>query len=170
LTANDLAIQVHGGAGYTREYDVEQHYRDNRLNAIHEGTHGIQSLDLLGRKVVQHDGASMTELSKAVTETINAVGALGEELSELAGQLDSAWRHLIRVTATLSSSGGARAALANSVIYLEAMGHIVIGWMWLEQLRAAHEQTGDFYDGETPGRPLLLRLRITKDRASTEAT
>ena len=47
LEANDLAIQVHGGYGYTREYDVEQHYRDNRLNPIHEGTHGIQSLDLL---------------------------------------------------------------------------------------------------------------------------
>ena len=52
LEANSLAIQVHGGYGYTREYDVEQHYRDNRLNPIHEGTHGIQGLDLLGRKVV----------------------------------------------------------------------------------------------------------------------
>ena len=43
LAANDLAIQVHGGYGYTRDYDVEQHYRDNRLNPIHEGTHGIQA-------------------------------------------------------------------------------------------------------------------------------
>ncbi|MGV0802319.1 acyl-CoA dehydrogenase family protein, partial [Mycolicibacterium elephantis] len=51
VEANNLAIQVHGGYGYTREYDVEQHYRDNRLNPIHEGTHGIQSLDLLGRKI-----------------------------------------------------------------------------------------------------------------------
>jgi alkylation response protein AidB-like acyl-CoA dehydrogenase len=58
LEANDLAIQVHGGYGYTREYDVEQHYRDNRLNPIHEGTHGIQSLDLLGRKVGQRDGVA----------------------------------------------------------------------------------------------------------------
>ena len=51
LAANDLAIQVHGGYGYTRDYPVEQYYRDNRLNPIHEGTHGIQALDLLGRKV-----------------------------------------------------------------------------------------------------------------------
>ena len=50
LEANSLAIQVHGGYGYAREYDVEQHYRDNRLNPIHEGTHGIQALDLLGRR------------------------------------------------------------------------------------------------------------------------
>jgi alkylation response protein AidB-like acyl-CoA dehydrogenase len=47
--ANNLAIQIHGGYGYTREFDVEQLYRDNRLNAIHEGTHGIHGLDLLGR-------------------------------------------------------------------------------------------------------------------------
>ena len=66
LEANDLAIQVHGGYGYTREYDVEQHYRDNRLNPIHEGTHGIQSLDLLGRKVTQRGGASLAALGHAV--------------------------------------------------------------------------------------------------------
>jgi Acyl-CoA dehydrogenase, C-terminal domain len=63
LEANDLAIQVHGGYGYTREYDVEQHYRDNRLNPIHEGTHGIQSLDLLGRKVGQRDGVALRRFS-----------------------------------------------------------------------------------------------------------
>jgi hypothetical protein len=50
LEANSLAIQIHGGYGYTREYPVEQFWRDNRLNMIHEGTHGIQALDLLGRK------------------------------------------------------------------------------------------------------------------------
>ena len=70
LDANDLAIQVHGGYGYTREYDVEQHYRDNRLNPIHEGTHGIQSLDLLGRKVTQHGGASLVALARPSAETI----------------------------------------------------------------------------------------------------
>ncbi len=53
--ANDLAIQVLGGAGYTREYPIEQCYRDNRLNPIHEGTFGIQSLDLLGCKLWQHN-------------------------------------------------------------------------------------------------------------------
>ena len=64
LEANDLAIQVHGGYGYTREYDVEQHYRDNRLNPIHEGTHGIQALDLLGRKVAMHDGAGLARAAQ----------------------------------------------------------------------------------------------------------
>jgi alkylation response protein AidB-like acyl-CoA dehydrogenase len=82
LEANSLAIQVHGGYGYTREYDVEQHYRDNRLNPIHEGTHGIQSLDLLGRKVIQRNGAGLIELGRAIAETVAHTTAAGAELAE----------------------------------------------------------------------------------------
>ena len=71
LEANSLAIQVHGGYGYTKEFDVEQCYRDNRLNAIHEGTHGIHGLDLLGRKVVMQDGAGLTLLAERINQTID---------------------------------------------------------------------------------------------------
>lgn len=77
LEADGLAIQVLGGYGYTREYDVEQHYRDNRLNPIHEGTHGIQSLDLLGRKVTQRDGASLVALGGCIAECIDAADNVG---------------------------------------------------------------------------------------------
>ena len=69
LKANEHAIQILGGAGYTREYPVEQYYRDNRLNPIHEGTHGIQSLDLLGRKVAMNNGAALKQLSSLVQAT-----------------------------------------------------------------------------------------------------
>src|SRR5690606_10963202 len=81
LEANNLAIQVHGGYGYTREYNVEQFYRDNRLNPIHEGTHGIQGLDLLGRKVRLHDGASLALLDARLRATI----AGAREVEALAG-------------------------------------------------------------------------------------
>ncbi|MBX9630057.1 MAG: acyl-CoA dehydrogenase, partial [Burkholderiales bacterium] len=64
LAANDLAIQVHGGYGYTREYPVERLYRDNRLNPIHEGTNGIQALDLMGRKVGMDDGMAIQLLAR----------------------------------------------------------------------------------------------------------
>ena len=74
LAANDLAIQVHGGYGYTRDYDVEQHYRDNRLNPIHEGTHGIQGQDLLGRKVIMQGGAGLLALVGAINETVARAG------------------------------------------------------------------------------------------------
>jgi len=148
LEANNLAIQVHGGYGYTREYDVEQHYRDNRLNPIHEGTHGIQSLDLLGRKVVQRNGASLAALTGAVNQTVATATASGGELAELATQLDAAWRRLVDVTTAMFSSGDVDAALANSVVYMEAVGHLVIAWMWLEQMCAADGRSGDFYDGK----------------------
>ena len=91
LQANDLAIQVHGGYGYTREYDVEQHYRDNRLNPIHEGTHGIQALDLLGRKVVMADGAGLAALADAVRRD-GRRGARGRRRSGGPGRRSSTTR------------------------------------------------------------------------------
>ncbi|MEQ1384057.1 acyl-CoA dehydrogenase family protein, partial [Salmonella enterica] len=75
LAANDLAIQVHGGYGYTREYPVERLYRDNRLNPIHEGTFGIQSIDLLGRKVLGDGGAALARLGAAMEREIGAAEA-----------------------------------------------------------------------------------------------
>ena len=162
LEANNLAIQVLGGYGYTREYDVEQHYRDNRLNPIHEGTHGIQSLDLLGRKVTQRGGASLAALGTAIAETIAAAAAAGGEPAELAAQLDSAWQRLVTVTASMFGSGDIEAAMANSVIYLEAFGHIVIAWMWLEQFLAAQGQSGDFYDGKRQAARYFFRYELPK--------
>ncbi|KQH81069.1 acyl-CoA dehydrogenase [Mycobacterium gordonae] len=148
LEANSLAIQVHGGYGYTREYDVEQHYRDNRLNPIHEGTHGIQSLDLLGRKVTQRGGASLAELTKTVAATVSRAGAISGEVAAMAKQLDEAWQRLVSVTTSMFAAGDVDAALANSAVYLEAFGHLVIAWAWLEQAIAAHGRSGDFYDGK----------------------
>ena len=153
---------MHGGYGYTREYDVEQHYRDNRLNPIHEGTHGIQSLDLLGRKVVQRGGASLVALDDAVSETVEAAAAAGGELSELAAQLKTAWQRLTAVSAGMFASGDVEAALANSVIYLEALGHIVVAWMWLEQLVVAYGQRGDFYAGKRQAARYFFNYELPK--------
>jgi hypothetical protein len=162
LAANDLAIQVHGGYGYTREYDVEQHYRDNRLNPIHEGTHGIQSLDLLGRKVTQRNGASLAELGKAIGHTVDAAKAGGGETAKLAEQLDASWQRLVAVTMAMFGSGDIDAALANSVAYLEAFGHIVVAWMWLEQFLAADGQSGDFYDGKRQAARYFFRYELPR--------
>jgi alkylation response protein AidB-like acyl-CoA dehydrogenase len=162
LEANSLAIQVHGGYGYTREYDVEQHYRDNRLNPIHEGTHGIQSLDLLGRKVTQRGGASLAALGEAIAATIATAKAAGGEAAELAAGLDATWQRLVSVTTGMFGSGELDAALANSAIYLEAFGHIVVAWMWLEQLLAANGRTGDFYDGKRQATQYFFRYELPK--------
>ena len=162
LAANDLAIQVHGGYGYTREYDVEQHYRDNRLNPIHEGTHGIQSLDLLGRKVTQHGGAGLVALGTAIGATIDAANAVGGDTAELAGQLDAAWQRIVAVTTAMFESGDVEAALANSVVYLEAFGHIVVAWIWLEQLLACNGRSGDFYHGKRQAARYFFRYELPR--------
>jgi alkylation response protein AidB-like acyl-CoA dehydrogenase len=162
LEANSLAIQVHGGYGYTREYDVEQHYRDNRLNLIHEGTHGIQSLDLLGRKVRQRGGASLMTLDAVIAQTVADAAALGGEASQQAKQLDAAWHRLIGVTRDIVSSADIEAAMANSVVYLEAFGHIVVAWIWLQQMIAAHGCSGDFYDGKRQASRYFFHYELPK--------
>ncbi len=151
LEANNLAIQVHGGYGYTREYNVEQFYRDNRLNPIHEGTHGIQGLDLLGRKVIMQDGAAMQALATEIQSTITR--AIGQaELSDYAQALSLALRRLAMVTQQLYGADDVSKTLANASLYLEAFGHIVMAWVWLEQaLLSLDKHTrhdADFYAGK----------------------
>jgi butyryl-CoA dehydrogenase len=151
--ANSLAIQVHGGYGYTREYNVEQFYRDNRLNPIHEGTHGIHGLDLLGRKVSIGEGALFTAVSEEVAASIARARACGEgdlhaDLQAYAGQLAALWQRIGEVTATLYGAGDMNKTLANASLYLEAVGHVVIGWMWLEQALVAAQGGDDFYRGK----------------------
>lgn len=147
LVANDYAIQIHGGYGYSREYPVEQFYRDNRLNMIHEGTHGIQALDLLGRKVIMNNGAGLTALANAIDATLSKAGTTSGS-TEFATQLSAALQEVLRVTRTLWADGDVSKALANASTYLEVVGHVVIAWIWLEQLLAIGDKTGDFYEGK----------------------
>ena len=147
LEANSLAIQVHGGYGYTREYNVEQFYRDNRLNAIHEGTHGIQGLDLLGRKVSMQDGALFKALGREVQKTI-ARAAEFAELKPYTGALGQALQDIGAVTQKLYGAGDLNKTLANASAYLEAFGHAVVAWIWLEQAIVAQGKDGDFYRGK----------------------
>ncbi|MFV9429021.1 acyl-CoA dehydrogenase [Rhodococcus aetherivorans] len=145
LVANDLAIQVHGGAGYTRDHDVEQLYRDNRLNPIHEGTHGIHGLDLLGRKVVIDNGAGLDLLAGTIRDTIDRTPEIYRPWAHhLTVRLD----RLVEVTETLWDHGNSEVTLANATVYLEAAGHVVLAWIWLDQILAAHGRTGAFFDGK----------------------
>ena len=136
--ANDLAIQVLGGAGYTREYPIEQCYRDNRLNPIHEGTYGIQSLDLLGRKLWQHNGKGLSLLMQRIQKTLSEIQ--DHKLAELA---ETFKKHLATVQKTTQVLGQAlhqgrvEVALANSGLYLDMMGKTIIAWLWLEMANQA---------------------------------
>jgi len=131
LEANSLAIQVLGGCGYTRDFPVEQYWRDNRLNMIHEGTHGIQALDLLGRKVLMENGRGLRLLAQRIDATVQRAiqvpelaahaNALSQALAQLGGATKAAW-----------ATGQPAEALANAVPYLQAFGHTVLAWIWLD--------------------------------------
>ena len=132
LEANSLAIQVLGGYGYTRDFPVEQYWRDNRLNMIHEGTHGIQALDLLGRKVVMDDGAGLALLRATIEATIAARpgrdGTGGACRCARAPRSSSSPRRRARPGRPASPDE----ALANATPYLQAFGHVVLAWIWLD--------------------------------------
>jgi len=136
--ANDLAIQVCGGAGYTREYPVEQCWRDNRLNPIHEGTNGIQALDLLSRKLWARQGYGLQLLIRTMQTDLEA--AVSDPCRAWALSLSETLQQAIRVTQQLGRAlmaGEAEKALANADCYLRLFGHIVVAWMWLRQANAA---------------------------------
>ena len=151
LEANSLAIQVHGGYGYTRDFPVEQYWRDNRLNMIHEGTHGIQALDLLGRKVLMENGKGMQLLAARMQATMAradkqvALGAhaaaLGQALAQVGAATRAAW-----------STGVPGEALANAVPYMQAFGHTVLAWIWLDVACAALEADPPAQSAATQGR------------------
>ena len=139
LEANDLAIQVLGGAGYTQDYLLEKLYRDNRLNPIHEGTHGIQALDLLARKVIADDGAALVLLLTRIAVTaqtaakIPAIAQYAPSALELGTQLAQA---ALKLGAQLKT-GQAQTALANAGVFLDALGTVVVCWLSLDQAVAA---------------------------------
>ncbi|MET1114694.1 MAG: acyl-CoA dehydrogenase [Comamonas sp.] len=135
LEANSLAIQIHGGYGYTRDFPVEQYWRDNRLNMNHEGTHGIQAMDLLGRKVRMEGGRGLQLLAARIEASI--AGAAGvPQLGEYAQDLTAALRQALEATEAAWATGNAGEALANAVPYMQALGHVVLAWMWLDVARA----------------------------------
>ena len=157
LKANELAVQVLGGYGFTREYPVEQNYRDNRINPIHEGTNGIQALDLLGRKAMMQGGAAL-KLMLAQVGACCAEAAALESLQSMAAQLGAGAKlagETTRAAGTRMAAGEVRLTLANANCYMTLLGHLSIGWMWLWQavvaaraLPTASENDRAFYEGK----------------------
>ena len=167
LEANSLAIQIHGGYGYTRDFPVEQHWRDNRLNMIHEGTHGIQALDLLGRKAVMQGGAGLKLLAHRIDASIaralpqarlaTHANALAQVLQRLGAATRSAWATSIPED-----------ALANATPYLQAFGHTILAWLWLD-IGASILESGDAASPANVGRlaalDYFMRYELPKNDA-----
>ena len=161
LEANSLAIQVLGGYGYTRDFPVEQYWRDNRLNMIHEGTHGIQALDLLGRKVTLNGGAALKLLAQRISATIERAGH-DRELAEPANQLATALQALGAATKAAWSTGVPEEALANATPYLQAFGHTVLAWLWLDVALACAGRDDDFAQGKRAAMRYFFAYELPK--------
>jgi alkylation response protein AidB-like acyl-CoA dehydrogenase len=157
LKANELAIQILGGYGYTRDYPVEQCYRDNRINPIHEGTNGIQALDLLGRKAMMHNGAALKLLLDKIAATCKEAAQI-ESLRPLAAQLGAAAElagKTTHIAGQRMAAGEVRQVLANAQHYMTVLGHLSIAWIWLWQacvaaraLPTANTVDQPFYEGK----------------------
>ena len=167
LEANSLAIQIHGGYGYTRDFPVEQHWRDNRLNMIHEGTHGIQALDLLGRKAVMQGGAGLKLLAHRIDATIaralpqarhaTHANALAQALQRLGAATRAAW-----------ATSVPEDALANATPYMQAFGHTILAWLWLD-IGAAIVESGDVESAANVGRLAALDYFMRYELPKTDA-
>ena len=173
LEANSLAIQIHGGYGYTRDFPVEQYWRDNRLNMIHEGTHGIQAMDLLGRKVLMENGRGLQLLAQRMSATADKAQA---DWPDEAAALRQALQQVGQATQAAWTGAAPAQALANAVPYLQAFGHTVVAWIWLDvvsTLGADHSAAADgrraacryFYRYELP--QIQAWLAVVKSRDQT---
>ena len=150
LEANSLAIQVHGGYGYTRDFPVEQYWRDNRLNMIHEGTHGIQAMDLLGRKVLMEQGRGLQLLGQRMAATA-ARARTHAALAPHADALEAALQQVAHATQNAWATGNPTEALANAVPYLQAFGHTVLAWVWLDVACTVHTLDPDLKIAKNQG-------------------
>lgn len=168
--ANALALQIHGGYGYSSEYVPESLLRDQKLNSIHEGTTGIQGLDLLGRKAMAEGGAAL----RALIVEIEAACARAAD-----ARIDAAWIAAIRdasaTVGALTAALGARGLggdvdgmLRHSADYLELCSIWVAGWQWLAQATAAQRGLdagrGDasFYRGKLAAAQYWIRTELPR--------
>ena len=141
--ANALALQIHGGYGYSSEYLPEAWLRDQKLNSIHEGTTGIQSLDLLGRKLGARGGAGLFALAQEVRSTLKAA-ARHEVPAELVTAVSDAAQVLEKLVGELlarGQRGDTEGMLAHSADFLDLMGTFVVAWQWLALYVVAQRST-----------------------------
>ncbi|MFH1981021.1 MAG: acyl-CoA dehydrogenase [Pseudomonadota bacterium] len=187
VLAVSAGLQCLGGYGYCSDFPLQQYYRDVRIHPIHEGTTGIQGMDLLGRKVFMHDGRALALLADAMGVTMAAAegrGALADHVRALRDareRLATVTQHLLGVAMTR----GPEVFLADATLYLELFGITVVAWQWLKQAVVADSAldtnradgarrfylgkrfTCDYFFAYELPKTLGLAQRLTDERALT---
>jgi len=171
--SNALALQIHGGYGYTSEYLPEAWLRDQKLNSIHEGTTGIQGLDLLGRKVMANGGAALVALEAEVSGVCRRAENAGVEAAwvsavrEAGGSLNALTEEL----GARGRAGDVEGMLRHSADYLELFSTYAVAWQWLLQAAAAKEGLAkgvgsrDHLEGKLAAAQYWIRTELPKNAA-----
>jgi butyryl-CoA dehydrogenase len=146
--STSLALQIHGGYGYSSEYLPELWLREQRLNSIHEGTTGIHSLDLLGRKVVAKGGRALLVLTEELRVDIEEARRSGvdEELCDAVKIEIARVTGLTQLLGARGIGGDVIGMLAHSVDYLTLFSNLIISWQWLRMAGAACRGLGGEVD------------------------
>ena len=136
--ATNACMQVFGGHGYIAEWGMEQFVRDNRINMIYEGTNTIQSLDLLGRKVLGNNGATLRKFGKLVAQLVEEEG-VNEKMAEFINPVAYLGEEMTKFTTELGFKGfqNADEVGAAAVDYLRVAGHLVFGYFWARMAQVA---------------------------------
>jgi len=170
------ALQVLGGYGYTMDFDLQQYYRDIRIMAIYEGTTGIQSIDLLGRKMLMQDGRAMKLLTDQIKNIIEQ-GAGYDLLKPYAQQLSKSlelFQGVLAFLKSLANQGETERFLADANIFMEFASNLVIGWQWLKQGLVAHrcllktgieKQENNFYESKLHTMKFYFKYELPKMNA-----
>jgi butyryl-CoA dehydrogenase len=132
--AVDNGLQILGGYGFCADFILQQYYRDIRIMSIYEGTTGIQSLDLLGRKVLMENGLVLKTMMAEMLSTISEgkkderLMATAKELEEQLPLVEATLAHLIPI----AMKGETEKFVSDATLFMEAIGTIVVAWQWLK--------------------------------------
>jgi len=165
-----LAIQTLGGYGFTMDFPVQQHYRDLKIMSIYEGTTGIQSLDLLGRKVMMEKGKALALLLEAINRSIVEAEAT-QGLASSARTLKAEVARIQQVLKHLSPIAGTDVDqfLSDATVFMEQMSYVVVGWQWIKMATVAAQrlaakdlsrQTRKFYEGKVHTMKFFFRYEL----------
>jgi alkylation response protein AidB-like acyl-CoA dehydrogenase len=165
LQAAVHAQQVLGGHGYIREHGMEQFVRDARITQIYEGTNGIQAMDLVGRKLPKEGGRAVRAFFELVGREIADAKAAGDPAS-VAASLEPALQDLQAATMWLAQNGTANPdnAGAGAYAYMELMGLVSLGWMWVKIAAAAQRALDEGTDDRAFNEAKLITARFYAER------
>ena len=153
-SATSGCLQVFGGHGYVKEWGMEQYVRDARINMIYEGTNTIQSLDLLGRKILGNNGATLRKFGKLIAQLVDEEG-VNEKMSEFITPIAVLGDQMTKFTTEIGFKGiqNPDEVGAAAVDYLRVAGHLVFGYFWARMAQVALREiaagnTDSFYQGK----------------------